>query len=50
MIASFTGAVGRISNSKFGKQIFSKSGLFSKVSQSEKRNIKGLSIRRSYVT
>ena len=46
MIASFAGAVGRISNYKFGKQIFSKSGLSSKVNQSGKRNIKGLSIRR----
>ncbi|MEA1964491.1 MAG: transposase [Candidatus Aerophobetes bacterium] len=46
MIASFAGAVGRIGNYKLGKQIFSKSGLSSKVSQSGKRNIKGLSIRR----
>lgn len=46
MIASFAGAVGRISNYNFGKQIFSKSGLSSKVNQSGKRNIKGLSIRR----
>ena len=42
MIASFAGAVGRISNYNFGKQIFSKSGLSSKVNQS----VKGLSIRR----
>lgn len=46
MIASFSGAVGRIGNYKLGKQIFSKSGLSSKVNQSGKRNIKGLSIRR----
>ena len=46
MIASFAGAVGRIGKYKLGKQIFSKSGLCSKVSQSGKRNIKGLSIRR----
>ncbi|HIE44388.1 MAG TPA: IS110 family transposase, partial [Candidatus Omnitrophica bacterium] len=46
LIASFAGAVGRISRYKLGKQIFSKSGLSSKVNQSGKRNIKGLSIRR----
>ena len=46
MIASFAGAVGRIGNYRLGKQIFSKSGLSSKVNQSGKRNIKGLSIRR----
>ena len=46
MIASFAGAVGRVGNYRLGKQIFSKSGLSSKVNQSGKRNIKGLSIRR----
>jgi len=46
LIASFAGAVGKIGNYKLGKQIFSKSGLSSKVNQSGKRNIKGLSIRR----
>ena len=46
MIASFAGAVGRIGSYKLGKQIFSKSGLSSKVNQSGKRNIKGLCIRR----
>jgi len=46
MIASFAGVVGRVGNYRFGKEIFSKSGLSSKVNQSGKRNIKGLSIRR----
>jgi len=46
MIASFAGVVGRIGNYRFGKEIFSKSGLSSKVNQSGERNIKGLSIRR----
>ena len=46
MIASFAGAVGRIASYNLGKQIFSKSGLSSKVNQSGKRNIKGLGIRR----
>jgi len=46
MIVSFAGAVGRIGNYRLGKQIFSKSGLSSKVNQSGKRNIKGLCIRR----
>jgi transposase len=46
MIASFAGAVRRIGNYRLGKQIFSKSGLSSKVNQSGKRNIKGLCIRR----
>ena len=46
MIASFAGAVGRIANYQRGKQIFSKSGLASKVNQSGKRNVKGLGIRR----
>ena len=46
MIASFVGAAGRIENYKLGKQIFSKSGLSSKVNQSGRRNIKGLGIRR----
>lgn len=46
MIASFAGAVGRIASYNLGKQIFSKSGLSSKVNQSGKRNIKGLCIRR----
>jgi len=46
MIASFAGAVGRVASYRLGKQIFSKSGLSSKVNQSGKRNIKGLGIRR----
>jgi len=46
IVASFAEVTGKAGNYRFGKKIFSRSGVSSKVNQSGERNIKSLSIRR----